>query len=246
MDVERYERLKAGLIKVLCNHFEQIDKPEEIARGLLSDLSTGQALESLEGSDKPPQKDVENIDRAAKALSKAREALSQVGFHGSRNIGQSFEDAPPEMWQSGFGFARISLNTREILTEHLRQVEVALATASDGVDLDGQSANTAFGQGPAYEKFSGVGKQRKTAAYLFACELAQVYFAQTRKEPSVSTKYSAYGNPAYGAFLDLVKDVFAAIEIDASPERWARIARKDFSPKKNSQKLLMTLIKSQF
>jgi hypothetical protein len=54
---------------------------------------------------------------------------------------------------------------------------------------------------------------------------ANAYQGLTGRRPTVSTSARAgEEGRAYGAFLDLVRDVFAELQIEAKPERFARDA----------------------
>lgn len=232
MDYNKHDELKAELAEVLRKHFRGTNDAEDNARELLSDLSIAIAMQKMENQDKPPEKDIQNLDEAAKAIGKAASALKLVGQHGSADMVEILHRIFPERWDDGFGRPGSMRYARDHLIEHIEIVQAELEVARDSVDPLGASFNTVFGEGEEFEKFSGLGKQKNSAAYHFASELAQVYYLKTGEKPTVNTNPHVKGNPAYGPFLDLVTDSFKAVGISAKPERCARLACKDFSPPK--------------
>ncbi|WP_294613055.1 hypothetical protein [uncultured Roseovarius sp.] len=232
MDYGKHDRLRTNLVEMLPKHFEGIKDGEGVARELLSHLSVSAAMEEMESNDKPPNKDFENLDKAARYIERASSSLRRVGLHGSVGMVEILQRVFPEMSRHGFGSAGSMQTARGILVDHLEKIQAELEKARDSIDLAGRSFNTAFGEGDEFEEFSGVGKQKKSTARFFALELAYVYYAESGKIPVVNTNPYDRGNPAYGAFFSFVSDAFEAVEISASPEFWARQACKDFSPKK--------------
>lgn len=230
MDFDERDKLEANLVEVLHKHFQGINDAKETADELCSHLSVVFAIQDMESQDRPPEKDIENLDKAAAAIDKSVSALRLVGRHGCADMGESLQRIFSERWSNGFGLPGSSGYARDHLIEHLEKIHDELLAARDGVDANGASFNTALGEGEAFEKFSGIGKQRNSAAQLFADELAKAFYDKTGKEPKVNTNPYVNGNPAYGAFLDFVSDAFHAANISAKPEYYARKACKDFSP----------------
>lgn len=80
------------------------------------------------------------------------------------------------------------------------------------------------------EQTKGSTKPSKRQAREVANRLARCYQTLTDKKPTVSTRTSGDSGPkAYGPFLEFVTDMFMALDIDARPERFSRVAAKDFS-----------------
>jgi hypothetical protein len=71
------------------------------------------------------------------------------------------------------------------------------------------------------------GRPVATHAYFTAREVYGAYEKITGNQPSVTTNPHAYGNPASGPFLELVQDIFDALELEESPETWARAVCKE-------------------
>ncbi|MDE9449980.1 hypothetical protein J3R80_05800 [Aliiroseovarius sp. Z3] len=231
MDYDSYERTKLEMEQVLQKHLPCIEDVQEATRHLLSDFSISTAMEKLDREDKPPEKDIENLALVARSLNKAAKHLRLVGMHGSADMANLVQELRLSGWGIGIGISGSSEPARDILVELIEKIETHISAVRNSVDPHGKSINTAFGEGPAFEKFSGVGKQRKSAARDFATELAILFNRTTGKKPTVSTD-PYRSNLAYGPFLDLVTDAFNAVEINASAEVWAREACKEFLNKK--------------
>ena len=93
----------------------------------------------------------------------------------------------------------------------------------DAVD---KAPKTIAGMKKAHPEFtsSRTGRPKSSIPFHIAKILAGEYFRATGKPPTVATNAHERGHPAYGPFLDLVRTVFKALKIKASPESMARDA----------------------
>lgn len=233
MRIDHYKQNKATLIEVLKKHLVGMtDEDLHLASSsALAGLSAAIALEELEKSDRPPQKDVDDLKKASALINKAAEKLSSIGYHGNKEMKRiletSFADA--EAGIGTFFYETSGPREKRLLIGHLCSISSALQGAADEVNLQGMSLNTAFGEGPEYESFGSLTKPRKIAAERLARSLAATWLENSGRPPTVSTDPYSNRSEAYGPFLDLVSDAFDALKIDASAERFAREACKDFS-----------------
>lgn len=223
-------QIEDPLMKVLSQHFEGINDTDEIASVLRFELGMGRAIESLNAMDRPPEKDKEQLEKAVTAIGEAFFAIKGLGYHGAKHLSDVIPAVFPDPFAQGYVWTGSAEHSKEFLADHFAKLKKGLEIASNNVDLNGASYNTAFGEGPDFEKFSGVGKQKAATARAFALALAKVYHDKTGRRPTVSTRAipNKKGHEAYGPFLDFVRDAFKAVGVEESPETWARAAHKSF------------------
>jgi hypothetical protein len=107
-------------------------------------------------------------------------------------------------------------------TAVLRQGLRILVIAAEFADIPDQGVN--------------LGAGRKAQPARIADYVAAQYFALTGKEPIVSVKHEktagiANHHKSYGPFLDLIKEVFDILSVDASPVSQATAAYQRFKAK---------------
>jgi len=228
---------EAALASILRKHFPLEEFPgvsnadiDKISQDLTRSLDTANALEALERSDKKPENDVELLRKAADKLRLAAEIIEQVGWHAQKHLGEVIDRSFTDFENDRLPWCGSGQSARTEITARLRTIQDALTKASRQVDVDGIPLYAAITGDTEQAEFQA-GRNKQTAAYLFAKDCAHVFFEFTDKKPAVHTNPYEQGNPAYGPFFDLVKDAFAAVGIQASVETWARRACKEFSPK---------------
>lgn len=219
------------LAGVLQKHFNALSKEEAKRRAdeLLSVKSLSGALQKLDGSNVPPQRDLENIRKAAKAMASVYKHLSEVGWHGQETFSAVLEPFLEKSDYSFFVNSGARSLAKDALLERVQNLRDGLDDAVKRVNLDGPSVMTAFGQGAEFDEFRKT-KIPKTQARFFTRKCAEFYFELTGEDPEVWTRREL--NEAYGPFYDLIKDIFGACKIKASPEGFAREVCKEFSQKK--------------
>lgn len=219
---------------VLRDHFPSIDEESLIreAENLVSEQSAASSFERLERANTPPEKDQEHIRKAGNSIRSARNHLSKVGWHGRKTLSQVV--LPLLQGSSRDYVANSGANSAgwEELLRIVEHLDAGLSNAAEEVNLVGKSVMTAFDDGPENQSFNQK-KHSKTTAKYVSRECARIYSRFTEKNPTVPNRQVPHAqgmsNEAYGPFLDFVAATFAAAEIDASPEAWAKAAVKEFS-----------------
>lgn len=210
--VERESQLNAVLIEIFPDLDPQVAK--QWSRSIGGSYSSAMSFQKVERSERPVSKDVDSMNAAINALERASKHVREIGWHGGKatndlaslivaNAGEYAGTPAIGVTESG----EVIAGAISKLANELREAEKLLSKTSD------------FGH-----QNSRRTKPSKTGAEFTADGCALAYFAVTDDLPKVST--STTDNRAYGLFLGLVSKVFEALEIDASPETWARSACK--------------------
>ena len=109
---------------------------------------------------------------------------------------------------------------RSEIGNSIKELASGVEEAITQIDPNGASVNTAFGDGPEFEKFGT--KVAKSGARFLAQECFRAFTALSEDRPAVRTDLQ-YAE-AYGPFHEFVTNIFEALEIDASAEAFAREA----------------------
>ncbi|AXI45117.1 hypothetical protein C1J03_03135 [Sulfitobacter sp. SK012] len=215
------------IIAVLNAHFPATisERFEAQAEEIYDEWSLFSALEDIERSDRHPTKDIKGLEKAVTLLKRAAVEFSEVGWHGSKAL-----DRPAKqlMFAKDDGLQHLQLTALEapaFFVEHLHQIAASVAHVIPNISEHAPSVNTAFGEGPGFERNNN--KPKKTGAAGTAEKCFDVFEKLSGKTATVP----ALGGKAYGPFLSFVTDVFNALEIKASPEARARSAIRINRPK---------------
>jgi hypothetical protein len=221
---------KASLVAAIKGISNSIsdDDAQNHAEALDRCYSLASSLQSVERMDREPQKDIDDIKRAARSMAAAANQLERVGWHGSKTFSQVLKCFFPNTDAEFVAPTANSLAQKE-LVESLIVMSDILNSAASSINPDALSVNSAFGDGPEFETVYK-GKPTESAAMLFAADCAKVFHAISGSMPVVNTNPHERGNPAYGPFLDFVTLAFDAVGANASPQVWAKKAGKEFSP----------------
>lgn len=218
--------LLVAAIKRLSNSISDDDALAH-AEALERCYSLASSLQSVERMDREPQKDIDDIRKAARSLASAAKQLERVGWHGSKTFPQVLKCFFPNTDAEFIAPTANSLAQKE-LVESLNVMSDILNSAAVSVNPDALSVKSAFGAGQWFETVNK-NKPTETAAMLFAADCAKVFHAVTGSMPVVNTNPHELGNPAYCPFLDFVTLAFSAVGTKASPQVWAKKAGKEFS-----------------
>ncbi|MEL6286640.1 MAG: hypothetical protein AAFQ18_10555 [Pseudomonadota bacterium] len=208
------------LKETLPRHFPKLS-PEHIAEfadRIYNGSSSVEDLQILKRSDKKPEKDIENLKSAAKNLRLAAGKIDSVGLHGSTSFPEMVRDLKGVNDRVGWYPVMSAIDARAYLADHLKWLGDQLDNSAAGVAPTAPSVLVALGGDP--DPGSRRGRPEETQARWTTWELYGAYLGLNGERPSVSTDWMT--NTAYGPFLDLVTDVFACMDIEASPETWAR------------------------
>lgn len=167
-----------------------------------------------------------SLEKISKYLSKASEELKLVGWHGCKALQEPACELANKLHDQHWLVSVEVLGSRNVLSKHIEGIARQIDASGKRIVQDAPSVNTAFGEGPEFGRRTG--KPTKTAALFSAAECAKAYHALSDAKPTVRTK----DGTAYGPFLEFVTDIFLALDIEASPETWARIAAKENSSEK--------------
>ena len=185
----------------------------------------------MERNDLEPLTDIENVSAASKLLRDAAGKIEKLGWHG----GESVQQYSRKLWGQENQISSTPALSNEdaiaVLAGILNKMSDELAGCADTIDPNAASLMTAFGIDAPSGRPSG--KPAATHARFTARAVYAVFEKITGKKPSVTTNPYTYGSPASGPFLELVKDVFEALSIEASPEVWARaVCKENNTPQK--------------
>lgn len=182
--------------------------------------STSLSLEVIERSDRPSAKDIESLEKVEKLLRDAALELKELGWHGCKQLEPAATVLANKFRDQNWPFQSRILESKEIFSEHLKDLHKSVQGAKNCISPEAESVNTTFGEGPEFGRRKG--KKTKTAAKFTADTCLNAFEALLNERATVRTADGV----AYGPFLDFVTDIFEALDIDASPETWARAAVK--------------------
>jgi hypothetical protein len=178
------------------------------------------ALDTLQRNDKPPEKDKDSLNRAFAHLSRAAELLKEVGYHGGKQLVPIAQDIEGVRRRRRFGVS--SVEAPLIISEILCELANKIQMAESHIPEDAPSINSAFGDGPGFGRHTG--RPRNGAARAVAGRCRNAFWELTGTRATVIT--NSMDSKASGDFLNMLQNVFAAMDIKASAETWARFVTR--------------------
>ncbi|MEM7472919.1 MAG: hypothetical protein AAF340_16345 [Pseudomonadota bacterium] len=224
---------RARLIEpVLSKHFPELtpEQAKSRAKAFADDASFNLAFERMDHANTDPKKDQEHILKASANIQRAVGHLQQTGWQGQKQLSAPLEDLNSLLGVQVSTALLSPHDLRQALLDILTNLAGSLRIAGRNVETESGSIYAGFGTGAEFEGFNST-KPRKLLAKYAARDCAELFIELADAEPKVNTSYSS--KEAHGPFLDLVKDVFEALGIDASAETHARVASKDFRQRKS-------------
>lgn len=211
------------IAEVIKNHFGRADveKRNEWATRIYQDFSLSRGLEDIERSDRASERDIASLANALKHLNKAITCLEEVGWHGGKALQQPAIELNKQTRAFVYGVGVIEAPS--VIAEQIASLATVIEEAKERIPTDAPSVNSAFGEGPGYERKTT--KANKTAAKLVARTCADAFRDLSGVRPTVRTKVDDH--TAYGPFLNFLKEIFDILALKASAETWAREATKD-------------------
>ncbi|MBL6427873.1 MAG: hypothetical protein HOY44_10140 [Maritimibacter sp.] len=177
-----------------------------------SSSSVSGALEQLEQMDRDPNKDIKDLGAVSRSLRAAQKKLIKVGHEGGWALLNSSVQAHAPSAAPNAGRAI------EALSRLLDEIATGVEEAARLVDPQAASTDAIFDS--ALTERRAPSRPKKTQASFVALECYDAFTDLSGREARVATD----GGKAYGPFLDFVTSSFAALNIEASPETWARNA----------------------
>ena len=217
MNIPNWHYLEAEISKLIMQHTSKITASEttDYANAIIDAWQFGKSFEKIVSGDKPPEKDQENLEKAAAKLSQARELLLKVGHHGSIALEkQSQINAHDKLKQeyrlSENSFSEILANSLLPIAHQIEEAAKMLNASDHGLIavLSGSETN------PPRNK----GRKRKTTAHYIAKICADIFKAGTDNNISITHDPYTDTNVAGGKFHTFLSEVFALLEIEANVE----------------------------
>jgi hypothetical protein len=221
------------IAEVLRNHFPKTSQSDVNywAKEIYSEWSFADSVQRIERSDVTSKRDIAELITAIRHLEKASKNIGRIGWHGGKTLQGTANKIPTKDYgPPGMQPYRSILEAPSVVSIMLRGIAEDLRTAVGEIPLDASPVNSAFGEGPEFERH--VGTPTKTAAKYTAKICADAYQSLSGKKPTIIVDPIRKNNLAGGPYLQLVDDVFSILEITASPESAARMAVKEKTPKR--------------
>ena len=220
--------MQPKVLVVLKAHFPSTPEADFEAKAfsIYDTWSVSNSLEGIERSDKYPTDDIKALKKIVARLNQTAKEFSSVGWHGNNALMSPAKRLLAAQNGTNGNPLLSMLEVSSVFEEHLRQIATSIANAIPDISEDAPSVITAFSEGPKFDRSNN--KPKKTAAARTAEKCFDVYEELSGKLATVPSK----DGKAYGPFLSFVTGTFDALEIVASPETWARAAKRIKRPKK--------------
>ena len=221
MNIPNWHYIEEEISKIIMKHtskFEANDTADH-ANTIIDAWQFGKSFEKIVSGDKPPEKDQENLKKAAAKLSQARELLLQVGHHGSIALEkQSQINAHDKLKQeyrlSENSYSEILANSLSPISHQLEEAARMLNASDRGLIavLSGTETN------PSPKK----GRKPKTTAHHIAKICADIFKAGTDYNISITHDPHTDTDVAGGKFHAFLSEVFALLKIEANVEHYIK------------------------
>lgn len=221
MNIPNWHYIEAEISKLIMQHISKIEAHDtaEYANAIIDAWQFGKSFEKIMSGDKPPEKDQENLKKAAAKLSQARGLLLQIGYHGSVALEkQSQINAHDKLRQeyrlSENSFSEILANSLAPISHQLEEAARMLNASDHGLIavLSGTEIN------PSPKK----GRKPKTTAHHIAKICADIFKAGTDYNISITHDPYTDTDVAGGKFHAFLSEVFALLKIEANVEHYIK------------------------
>ena len=217
MRIPNWHYIEEQLSKIIFNHTSKIkaNAASEYANAIIDAWQTGKSIEKILSGDKPPEKDQENLKKAAAKLSQARELLLQIGHLGSVALEKQSQIAAHDKLKHKYrltenSYSEILANSLSPIAHQIEEAAKKLNASDRGLVavLSGSETN------PPRKK----GRKQKTTAHYIAKICADIFKAGTDYNISITRDPLADTNVSGGKFHNFLAEVFNFLEIEASAE----------------------------
>lgn len=221
MNIPNWHYIEAEVSKLIMKHTSKIEanNTTAYANAIIDAWQFGKSFEKIVSGDKPPEKDQENLEKAAAKLSQARELLLKVGHRGSIALEeQSQINAHDKLKQeyrlSENSYSEILANSLLPIAHQIKEAAKMLNASDRGLIavLSGSDTN------PPPRK----GRKQKTTAYYITRICADIFKAGTDFNISITHDPYTDTNVAGGKFHTFLSEVFALLEIEANVEHYIK------------------------
>ena len=217
MNIPNWHYIEEEISKLIMKHtskFEANDTADH-ANTIIDAWQFGKSFEKIVSGDKPPDKDQENLKKAAAKLLQARELLLQVGHHGSVALEkQSQVNANDKLRQeyrlTENSYSEILANSLSAMSHQIEEAAKMLNASDRGLIalLSGSETNTPPKRG----------RKQKTTAHYITKICATIFRAGTDHKISITHDPYAHTNVAGGKFHTFLSEVFVLLEVEANVE----------------------------
>ena len=221
MNIPNWHYIEGEVSKLIIKHTSKIEahNTTAYANAIIDAWQFGKSFEKIMSEDKPPEKDQENLKKAAAKLSQASELLLKIGHHGSIALEkQSQINAHDKLRQeyrlSENSYSEILANSLSPIAHQIEEAAKMLNASDRGLIavLSGSETN------PPRKK----GRKQKTTAHYITKICADIFKAGTDHNISITHDPYTDTNVAGGKFHTFVSEVFALLEVEANVEHYIK------------------------
>lgn len=217
MSIPNWHYIEAQISKVIMEHTTKIDANDitEHANILIDAWQFGKSFEKIVSGDQPPERDQENLKKAAAKLLHARELLLLVGHHGSVALEKQFQVNAHDKYKQEYrssenSYSEILANSLLPISDQIKEAAKMLHSSDRGLIaiLSGSETN------PPPQK----GRKRKAIAHDITKICAEIFKAGTGDKISITHNATANKNVSGGKFHTFMTEIFKLLEINANVE----------------------------
>ena len=217
MNIPNWHYIEEEISKLIIKHTSKIEANDAVdhANTIIDAWQFGISFEKIVSGDKSPEKDQENLKKAAAKLLQAREYLLQVGQHGSVALEkQSLVNAHDKLKQE----YRLGENSHsEILANSLSSISHQIQEAAKMLNASDRGLIAVLSRSetnPPPKK----GRKQKTTAHYITKICASIFRAGTDHNISITYDPHADKNVSGGKFHVFLREMFKLLEINANVE----------------------------